>query len=163
MAPREVDGCAKLRKRAGAEVRNFSVWPLGPQPAERGVFGHNEGVACGARETVTNPARPMAPRFPGPLGHPPRPSPSLVQVWRHFATFFLARWGVPAPKGQNKGFPRSGRILGGMGPERCGSGVPNGPFGWPHSRFGRARYLNSDPQCSPDNHTARQGRPLGSY
>ena len=60
MAPREVDGCAKLWKRAGAEVRNFSVWPLGPQPAERGVFGHNEGVACGSRETVTNPSQPMA-------------------------------------------------------------------------------------------------------
>ena len=88
---------------------------------------------------------PWPPRFPGPLEHPPRPSPSLVQVWRHFATFCLARWGLPAPKGQNKGFPRSGRILGGMGPERCGSGAPNRPFEWPHSRFGRARYFFSDP------------------
>ena len=61
MAPREVYGCAKLWQRAGAEVRNFGMWPLGPQPAERGVFGHNEGVACGARETVTSPAQPMAP------------------------------------------------------------------------------------------------------
>ena len=26
---------------------------------------------------------PWPPRFPGPLGHPPRPSPSLVEV-RHF-------------------------------------------------------------------------------
>ena len=88
---------------------------------------------------------PWPPRFPGPLKHHPLPSPSLVQVWRHFATFFLARWGVPAPKGQNKGFPRSGRIRGGMGPERCGSGAPNRPFEWPHSRFGRARYFFSDP------------------
>ena len=72
MAPREVDGCAKLWKRAGAEVRNFSVWPLGPQPAERGVFGLNKGVACGARETVTNPARPMAPAVPrAPWASPP--------------------------------------------------------------------------------------------
>ena len=72
MAPREVDGCAKLWKRAGAEVRNFGVWPLGPQPAERGVFGHNEGVACGARGTVTNPAQPMAPAVPrAPWASPP--------------------------------------------------------------------------------------------
>ena len=27
-------------------------------------FGHNEGVACGARGTVTNPAQPMAPAVP---------------------------------------------------------------------------------------------------
>ena len=64
MAPREVDGCAKPWKRAGAEVQKFGVWPLGPQPVERGVFGLNKGVACGARETVTNPARPMAPAVP---------------------------------------------------------------------------------------------------
>ena len=56
MAPREVYRCAKLWNRAGAEVRNFGVWPLGPQPAERFFFGHNKGVACGAREHVTNPA-----------------------------------------------------------------------------------------------------------
>ena len=89
MAPREVDGCAKLWKRAEAEVRNFGVWPLGPQPAERGVLGHNEGVACGARGTVTNPAQPWPPRFPGPLGHPLRPSPSLVEVWHFFSLRYL--------------------------------------------------------------------------
>ena len=31
---------------------------------------------------------PWPPRCPGPLGHPPRPSPSLVLVWRPFGTFF---------------------------------------------------------------------------
>ena len=56
MAPREVYGCTKLWRRAGAEVQNFGVWPLGPQPAERGSSGHNKGVPCGARETVTSPA-----------------------------------------------------------------------------------------------------------
>ena len=72
MAPREVDGCAKLWKRAGAEVLNFSVLPLGPQPPERGVFGLNKGVACGARETVTNSARPMASAVPrAPWASPP--------------------------------------------------------------------------------------------
>ena len=52
MAPREVDGCNKLWRRAGAEVQKFGVWPLGPQPAERGVSGHKKRAACGARETV---------------------------------------------------------------------------------------------------------------
>ena len=86
-------------------------------------------VECGATKTVIMQfdSGPWPPRFSGPLGHPPRASPSLVQVWRHFATFFLARWGVPAPKGQNKGFARSGRIRRGMGPERCGSGAPIDP------------------------------------
>ena len=69
MAPREVYGCTQLWKRAEAEVKNFGVWPLGLQPAERGVSGHNKGVACGARETVTNPAQPHGPRgSQGPLG-----------------------------------------------------------------------------------------------
>ena len=72
MAPREVYGCAKLWERAEAEVRKFGVWPLGPQPAERGVLGLNKGVACGARETVTISARPMAPAVPRtPWASPP--------------------------------------------------------------------------------------------
>ena len=53
----------------------------------------------------------------GPLGIISRPSPPLVQVWRHFATFF-ARCGARAFRGQNKGFPRSGRMQGSIGPER---------------------------------------------
>ena len=64
MAPRGVDGCNKLWKRAGAKVQIFGVWPLGPQSAERGVSGHNKGVPCSTRETVTNPAQPMAPTVP---------------------------------------------------------------------------------------------------
>ena len=88
---------------------------------------------------------PWPPQFPGPLGHPPRPSPSLVQGLAPFRHFFFARCGARASRGQNKGFPHSGRMQGSMGPERCGSGPPNIPFEWPHSRFGRGRYLNSDP------------------
>ena len=45
MTPREVYGCAKPWQRAGTEVRNFGVWSLGPQPAERGVFGPKKGIA----------------------------------------------------------------------------------------------------------------------
>ncbi len=114
-----------------------------------GRSGPHAGLRCRLSAAQQKPSSirlgPWPPRFPGPLRHPPRASPSLVQVWRHFATFFLACWGVPAPKGQNKGFPRSGWIRGGMGPERCGSGAPNRPFEWPHSRFGRARYFFSEP------------------
>ena len=43
---------------------------------ERGVLGHNEGVACGARGTVTNPAQPMAPAVP----RAPWASPSAIPV-----------------------------------------------------------------------------------
>ena len=89
MVPREVYGCAKLWERARAEVQNFGVWPLGPQPAERGVLGHNEGVACGARGTVTNPAQPMAPAVPRAPWASPRPSPSLVEVWHFFLLGYL--------------------------------------------------------------------------
>ena len=49
------------------------------------------------------------------------------------------------PKGQNSGFLRSGRIQGSMRPVRRGSGPPDGPFEWSHSRFGRGRYPFSDP------------------
>ena len=92
MAPREVYGCAKLWERAGAEVQNFGVWPLGPQPAERGVFGHNEGVACGARGTVTNPAQPMAPAVP----RAPWASPPAIPVAGSGLALFFS--GVPVPK-----------------------------------------------------------------
>ena len=89
MAPREVYRCAKLWKRAGAGVQIFGVWPLGPQPAERGFFGHNKGVACGAREPVTNPcARPhirslryreVRADIPALLGH----KTAVWYAWEH--------------------------------------------------------------------------------
>jgi len=138
--------CSQLWRSARTNRQNFTVCRCRPKwPARSSLTGLRQRLSAAQRNPSSIRLVPWPPRFPGPLGHPPRPSPSLVQVWRHFATFFLARWGVPAPKGQNKGFPRSGRIRGGMGPERCGSGAPNRPFEWPHSRFGRARYFFSDP------------------
>ena len=102
-------------------------------------------VECGATKPVINSARPMAPAVP----RAPRAcAPAIPVAGSGLAPFrhlLPGRWGVPAPKGQSKGSRRSGRILGGMGPERCGSGAPNQPFEWPHSRFGRARYFFSDP------------------
>ena len=41
-------------------------------------------------------------------------------------------------------FYTHGGIKGSMGPERCGSGVPNGPCECPHSWFGEGRYFYSD-------------------
>ncbi len=68
----------------------------------------------------------------GPSGIPPRPSPSLVQVWRHFATFFGGgRWGLPAPKGQNNGFPRSGWIWGVWGRKGAVQGSQMDPLDGP--------------------------------
>ena len=54
-------GVLNFGRRAGAEVQNFGRWPIGPHRAGRAFFGHNKGFVCGARETVTNPAQPMAP------------------------------------------------------------------------------------------------------
>ena len=72
MAPREVDGRANFGNEPGLKSEISVCGPLGPQPAERGVLGHNKGVACGARETVTNSARPMAPAVPrAPWASPP--------------------------------------------------------------------------------------------
>ena len=78
MAPREVDGCAiNLGNEPGLhEVRNFGVWHLGPQLAERGVFGHKKGAACSTKETVTNLAEPMAPAVP----RAPWASPAAISV-----------------------------------------------------------------------------------
>ena len=73
-----------------------------PQRLSRSLWPKAE-VECGAMKPVINSARPMAPRFPGPLGHPPWPSLPLVQVWRHFATFFLARWGGTCAQGPKQG------------------------------------------------------------
>ena len=55
------------------------MWPLGPQPAERGVFRHNKGVACGARGTIANPAQPMAPTAPRAPWAPPAIDP--IRWW----------------------------------------------------------------------------------
>ena len=57
VAPREVQGCSQFWKRAGSEFPDFGVWPLG-------VWGHSEGVPCGARGTAADQARPMAPAAP---------------------------------------------------------------------------------------------------
>ena len=39
MAPREVHGCSRFWKRAGAEFLALGVWPLGPRPAGGGGWG----------------------------------------------------------------------------------------------------------------------------
>ena len=91
------------------------------------------------------------PRGPqGPLGIPPG-HPCRWLSLDTFLHFFLGpcTGGVPAPEGQNSDFRRSGRNQGSMGLERCGPGPSNGSFGRSHSRFGRARYSNSDPRLDP--------------
>ena len=81
----------------------------------------------------------------GPLGISPGHPHRCFRFGAILALCFLARCGAHTPRGQNKGFPRSGRMQGSTEPKRCGPGAPNGPFGWPHSRFGPGQYLNSDP------------------
>ena len=47
-------------------------------------------------------------RFPRPLGHPPQPTPSLVQVWRLFGNFFWPAGGYLCPRAKTVLFPQSG-------------------------------------------------------
>ena len=77
-----------------------------------------------------------------PLGIPPSHPRRWFRFGAFLATFVLACWGIPAPKGQNNGFPRPGRNQRSIGPERCGPGPPNEHFGWAHRWFGRAQHLS---------------------
>jgi hypothetical protein len=55
----------------------------------RGAFlGITRGLRAAQGELSPIRLSPWPPRFSGPLGHPPQPSPSLVQVWH----FFLLRY-----------------------------------------------------------------------
>ena len=48
----------------------------------RGAFlGITRGFHVAQGKPSQTLLSPWPPRFPGPLGHPPRPSPSLVEVW----------------------------------------------------------------------------------
>ena len=58
-----------------------------PQPADRGVSGHNEGVACDLRETVTTPAQPIAPAVP----RAPSASPSAIPIASSVLVLFFGR------------------------------------------------------------------------
>ena len=141
-APREVHGCSQFWQRAGSELPLFGMWPLGPRPADSGAWGHTEGSM-----------RHKGIRHKTGSAHAPRGRqcirPSRPYRWLSLGTFaelvLGARGGYLHPRGQNNDFPCSGRTRGVWpGLESCGPGPPNGPFRWPYSQFGRARYLNSD-------------------
>ena len=56
----------------------------------RGAFlGITRGLRAAQGEPSPTRPSPWPPRFPGPLGHPPRPSPSLVEVWHFFLLGYL--------------------------------------------------------------------------
>ena len=86
VAPRaEVHGCSQFWERAGSDFPAFGVWFLGPRPADSGVWGHiARGSRAAQRATAASPAPLMAPAVPRALGHPSRPSPSLVWLRRIF-------------------------------------------------------------------------------
>ena len=72
----------------------LNSWPSACGRSARGrreaAFG---GAAWGPRAAHGQPPQtrlgPWPPRSPGPLGHPPRPSPSLVGLSHLFGTFFF--------------------------------------------------------------------------
>jgi hypothetical protein len=56
----------------------------------RGAFlGITRGLRAAQGEPSPTRPSPWPPRFPGPLGHPLQPSPSLVQVWHFFLVGYL--------------------------------------------------------------------------
>ena len=56
----------------------------------RGAFwGITRGLRAAQGEPSQTRLRPWPLRFPGPLGHPPRPTPWLVEVWHFFLRGYL--------------------------------------------------------------------------
>ena len=114
-------------------------------------------VECGATKPVIISARPMPPAVPRATQASLPAIPVAGSGLAPFRHFIFARCGARVPRGQHKGFPRSGRMQGSIGPERCGSGPPNGPFEWPNSWFGRAQSLNSDTPAGCGSKRGRSG------
>jgi hypothetical protein len=97
-----------------------------------------KGMHC-QRGSARGPRGPQ-----DPLGIP-RPSPSLVGLSRLFGTFFCPQGGYLLPRAKTAISDAQGGTGGVWGWKGEVQGSPMDPSDGPHSRFGRARYLNSDP------------------
>ena len=93
------------------------------------------GTTRGSRVAPGEPPQtrlvPWFSRSLGPLGHPPRPSLSLVGLRRLFGTCFLPTGGHLHLRGQNNDFPRSGRNQESMRLEGAVQGPPMDPSDGP--------------------------------
>ena len=108
--------CSQLWKSAGTNGQNFSVCRCRPKwPARSSITGLRCRLSAAQQKPSSIRLGPWPPRFPGPLKHPPRPSPSLVQVWRHFATFFFGPLGGTCAQGPKQGFSTLRADPGGYG------------------------------------------------
>ena len=74
----------------------YEISVCGPsvRSRRRGAFlGITRGLRAAQGEPSPTRLSPWPPRFPGPLGHPPRPSPSLVGLSHLFRTFLFGPQG----------------------------------------------------------------------
>ena len=92
----------------------LNSWPSACGRSARGrreaAFGGTAWGPCAAHgQPPQTRLGPWPPRSPGPLGHPPRPSLLLVQVWHHFATFlFWSAGGSLRPRAKARVFHAQG-------------------------------------------------------
>ena len=125
--------CSQLWKSAGTNGQNFSVCRCRPKwPARSSITGLRCRLSAAQQKPSSIRLSPWPPRFPGPLRHPPRASPSLVQVWRHFATFFF--WpagGYLRPRATARVFHAQGGSWGVWGRKGAVQGPPIDPSNGP--------------------------------
>ena len=108
--------CSQLWRSARTNRQNFTVCRCQPKwPARSSLTGLRQRLSAAQRNPSSIRLVPWPPRFPGPLRHPPRPSPSLVQVWHHFATFFFGPLGGTCAQGPKQGFSTLRADPGGYG------------------------------------------------
>ena len=74
---------------------------------------------------------PWSPRFPRPLGHPPEPSPSLVQVCRLFGNFFFVLLGNTCAQGPKQWFATPRATPEEYWSRKVRFRAPNQHFRWP--------------------------------
>ena len=124
--------CSQLWKSAGTNGQNFSVCRCRPKwPSHSSITGLRCRLSAAQQKPSSIRLGPWPPRFPGPLRHPPRPSPSLVQVWRHFATFFWPAGGYLRPRAKTRVFHAQGGSWGVWGRKGAVQGPPIDPSNGP--------------------------------
>ena len=101
--------CSQLWRSARTNRQNFTVCCCRPKwPARSLLTGLRQRLSAAQQNPSSIRVGPWLPRFPGPLEHLHRPSLSLVQVWRHFATFFWPAGGYLRPRAKTRGFHAQG-------------------------------------------------------
>ena len=111
----------------GLKYEILACGPLVRSRRNMGVFGHNKGVACSTRETVTNPAQPMVPAVP----RAPSTSPAAILIaGSGLAPFLMSKrrptGGYLHPRAKAVVFHAQGRSRGAWGRKGAAQAPPVG-------------------------------------